>query len=82
MKFRLLQLLTLVLVLTYGFIAGRSWPSHASLDELHDAFVEGQRDTTAYVENCTLVRAHAGECSIPCSGDGDCVAKNGSREAY
>lgn len=56
---------------------------HSSTDaEIHAAFVEGQRDVTAYVEDCTLELAHAERCTIPCSGDSDCVAKNGSRDNY
>lgn len=50
--------------------------------EIHAAFVEGQRDVTAYVESCTVERAHAGQCSIPCSGEADCQVKNGSGDNY
>jgi hypothetical protein len=40
------------------------------------------REIVAYIEDCTLERARAGQCTIPCSGDADCVAKNGSGDSY
>ena len=86
MKLRLLQLAivaTTATILTFGFIAGRlsvaTCPDPVSV---HAAFEEGQRDMTAYVEDCTLERARAGECVIPCSSESDCVAKNGTKDNY
>ncbi len=67
----LLRLLALTFVLACGFIAGYAWPHR---DEA--------REIVAYVEDCTLADAHTGKCSLPCSGDADCVAKNGTRDAY
>jgi hypothetical protein len=40
------------------------------------------REIVAYIEDCTLERARAEQCTIPCSGDADCQAKNGSRDSY
>lgn len=51
-------------------------------DERTVEYERGGRAVAAYVEDCTLVRAHADKCSIPCSGERDCVAKNGSRDNY
>lgn len=65
---RLNLLLTLVLLLTVAFMV-----SHEQ---------RGVRELVSYIEDCTLADAHAGRCTIPCSTDADCVAKNGTRDAY
>lgn len=98
-KLRLQLMLTTVLILTCGFIAGYSWP-HGPVariteddprwdcrtmgngicgDDLSDVRV---REIVTYIEDCTLARARAGQCSIPCADDADCVAKNGTRDNY
>ena len=83
MKFKLQIVVIVIAVLACGFIAGYSYRGLSDYEpERHRAFVEGQRDVTAYVEDCTLERARAGECVIPCASDADCVAKNGSRDNY
>jgi hypothetical protein len=81
-KLRLLQTLTITAVLACGFVAGHAWSKRDYLNAHHAGFVAGQRDTTAYVEDCTIDDAHAGKCSLPCSGEADCVAKNGRGDAY
>jgi hypothetical protein len=79
----IIQAITTILILSCGFIAGYSCRGLSDYEpERHRAFVEGQRDITAYVEDCTLEDAHAERCTIPCSGDADCQAKNGSRDNY
>jgi hypothetical protein len=81
MKHTLGEIAILVAVAASAFFAG--YVTHKYTDaEIHNAFVEGQRDVTAYVEDCTLELAHAERCTIPCSGDSDCVAKNGNRDNY
>jgi hypothetical protein len=83
MKLKLQLISVTLFILACGFIAGYSYRGLNDYEpERHAAFVEGQRDVTAYVEGCTVERAHAGQCSIPCSGDADCVAKNGSGDSY
>lgn len=71
-----------LVVLAVGGLAGYAYRGELNLVEAHREFVDGQRDVTRYVEECTVQRAHAGECSIPCANDADCQAKNGTRDSY
>ena len=83
MKLKLQVIAVTIFILTCGFIAGYSYRGLSDYEpERHAAFVEGQRDITAYVESCTVERAHAGKCAIPCGGEADCVAKNGNNGNY
>jgi hypothetical protein len=96
LKPHLLQVLVIALVLICGFVAGRTWPQERVTEDdprwdcrIHGNGICGEdlgdtrvREIVAYIEDCTVERAHAGQCSIPCSGDADCVAKNGSRDSY
>jgi hypothetical protein len=82
MKFKLQLIAITTLILACGFTAGYSWRGELNTEAAHAEFVAGQQDVTAYVEDCTLERARAGQCSIPCASDADCVAKNGSRDNY
>lgn len=78
-----LQLITIVMfILACGFVAGYTYRGELNVRDAHAEFVSGQRDVTAYVEDCTLANAHAGLCALPCANDADCVAKNGSRDNY
>lgn len=65
---RINLVLTLVLLLAVAFMVNR---------EQRDV-----REMVSYIEDCTLTNAHAGRCTIPCSTDADCMAKNGTRDAY
>jgi hypothetical protein len=81
-KFKLQVITTTIAVLASGFVAGYSYRGELNLEAAHAEFVDGQRDVTAYVEDCTLEAAHAERCMIPCSGDADCLAKNGTKSNY
>lgn len=65
----------LVLTAMLGVVAG-------AYGGYQRGFTAGQREMAAYVEDCELVDARAGKCVIPCGGDADCVAKNGSGDNY
>lgn len=75
MKQLTIELAIVVAVAAAGFFAGYECA-------LNRAFASGQREVAAYVEDCTIERAHAAQCVIPCSSESDCLTKNGSRDAY
>jgi len=76
-----LHVLLVALLVSAVFMAGRLSATQTvvriertnELVSSPDSSVTGAREANAYIEDCTLARAHAGLCAIPCGSDTDCL---------